>query len=493
MKNVTVVSNRLPVVVSRRIDGGWQLNPGSGGLVKAMSPFLQQSGGSWVGWPGICAEDCDGGLPENLLQEAGAGYRLVPVQLRRDDVDGYYTGFANSVLWPLFHGLADRCHFEPEYWHAYQRVNGLFAQTLEEQVASNSEVMWIHDYHLIPLAENLRRRHNNLRLGFFLHIPFPTLQDYLKLPWRAELLRALLAYDLVGFQTERDCRHFIHCVDRLMPEVRVSSAGRLTSLRAGEHRTWAGVFPIGIDFDAFDRRARSSAVARRLGQLREAVGPRQVLLGVDRLDYTKGLLERLHAYGRLLELHPELHERVQLFQVVVPSRENVPEYRALKQALDRTVGEISGRFATVNWEPIHYMYASVSPEALAALYRLGSVALVTSICDGMNLVSKEYCASRIDCDGALVLSEMAGSATQLADGAQLVNPFDVDGTAEAMLRAINMDVTERRERMQRLRTHVREHDVYQWGESFMDALRWPLSAHPPQSSEYIPTIQMVSG
>lgn len=492
-EKLTIVSNRLPIVMQfDEQHHDWSGKAGSGGLVSAMNPILQQRGGTWVGWPGMVSEKASGyeARLREVIADIGqqAGYELEPVMLSADRVDGYYGGFANSVLWPLFHGFPNRCDFEPRFWESYREVNDKFAQTLVDATEAGQPI-WVHDYHLICVAETLREMTSPGHIGYFLHIPFPALENFVKLPWRAELMRALLAYDLLGFQSGRDERNFLECVERLMPEATISRNGPIARVRVNNDSVTVGVFPISIDFDDFDGRARSAEVDQRIQRMREEVGPYKMLLGIDRLDYTKGLVERFHAFEELLSRHPELIEEIIFFQLVVPSRESVPEYQALKREIDRIVGRINGRFSTSKWQPIHYLYNTVDADELSALYRHAAVGVVTPLCDGMNLVSKEYCASQVDQCGVLVLSEFAGAADEFHQDALLVNPYDTVGTAEALYRAVSMDAEERSARMGRLRQRIQEHDVYWWANQFVDSLHEPSTLVEASESEYLPTIE----
>lgn len=488
-KNLTIVSNRLPIVLNRGPEGdGWDIQPGSGGLVTAMNPILERSGGHWIGWPGAASEELgDDRLP---LDDLDLGYTLHTVPLTKDEVDLYYRGFANSIVWPLFHNFPERCSFDSDFWHTYLRVNEKFAEVLDG-VLGDDQPVWVHDYHLMHLAEKLRETNQTGQIGFFLHIPFPSLENFVKLPWRAEVLRALLSYDLLGFQSTRDRRHFIDCVTRLMPDATCNGDESLARVQINGREVRVGAFPIGLDFDEWSGRAASEEVEQRARLLRREFGPYQLILGIDRLDYTKGLIEKFHALERALEKHPELIESIMLFQLVVPSRENVPEYAALKREVDRLVGRINGRFSTTSWQPIRYLYNTVDAVELAALYRLADVALVTPLCDGMNLVCKEYVSCQVEESGALILGEMAGAAAQLKDGAIFVNPHDIDGTADAIHTAVNMPEEERRERMRLMRNIVDDSNVYRWAESYLDALHSPGSLQAASEPEYLPHIDTV--
>ena len=464
---LTVVSNRLPIVMHREA-GGWNIEPGSGGLVQAMTPILDDHGGCWVGWPGVTADDGDDWREGLAEVERRSTYDFEPVVLTRDEYRGYYRGFANSVIWPLFHGFADRCEFDPEFYAAYGQVNEKFARVLAAR--SGDGLLWAHDYHLIELGRHLRDLDYGGRLAFFLHIPFPSVENFTKLPWRDQVLDDLLHYDQIGFQTQRDLENFERCVDAIGAAGVVNAEANVRQFNCRGRRVEAGAFPIGIDVDGFVGRAASQAVGERITQLGDELGPYQVLLGVDRLDYSKGLLHRLRAYEKALEQNPELRQKVVFLQLVVPSRESVPEYRRLKQEFDETVGRINGRFSTPGWQPIHYLYDSVRPPELSALYRLASVALVTPLRDGMNLVSKEYCVSQINGDGVLVLSEFAGSRSQLQEGAVLVNPYDVEATARAISEAVSMDDAERCRRMESMQRVIERTDVFWWANAFVERI-----------------------
>ena len=463
---LVVVSNRLPFVLSRTADGGLVSRPGSGGLVTALLPVLRDRGGVWIGWPGIAAHEAD--VDAALAAVTGkAGYQLAPVALGADEVAGFYHGFSNEVLWPLFHDLQSLCNFDPAYWRSYCEVNRKYAQVVLAHARAD-DFVWVHDYQLLLLGSELRRGGLAAPLGFFLHIPFPPLDIYLKLPWRFTLLRALLDFDLIGFQTLRDQRNFLHCVRTLLPAARIMQRGRLVRMDGREVRI--GSFPIGIDAGAFQRQASSPAVVAAAEALRAELPHRELILGVDRLDYTKGIPQRLEAFRTALRKFPDLQKRVTLIQVVVPSRDDIPQYRDLKTRIEQLVGEIDGEFTRPGgWVPIHYVYRALDRLDLVAYYRAAHIALVTPLKDGMNLVAKEFCACSVDGDGVLILSEFAGAAAQLQQGALLVNPNDLEGTADAVHSACTMPRTERRRRMTALRRSVRRQDVFGWVNGFLEA------------------------
>lgn len=470
LQRLIVVSNRLPVAAVRAKGGAWSLLPGSGGLVTALAPVLEARGGLWVGWPGLIGDKNHevGPLLESFAQRQG--YGLVPVSLTKAEHELFYLGFANEVLWPLFHDLQSRCTFVPEYWQAFLDVNRKFA-VASSAAMQPGDMVWIHDYLLLGVGRFARELVPDARLGFFLHIPFPPPDIFSKLPWRTEVLRALLAYDLVGFQTVRDRRNFVACLRALLPEAVVRGRGNARYVLLQGQQTRAAAFPIGIDAESFSDLARRPDVAARAQKLQAEMGVEHLLLGVDRLDYTKGIPFKLEAVRRLLRARPDLHRRLALVQILVPSRSEIPEYLNQKAEVERLVGEINGELGQPGWTPIHYFCRSVDREELVAYYRAASVCLATPLKDGMNLVAKEYCACQTERRGVLVLSEFAGAAVQLADGALLVNPYDILGVAAAIARACEMPIEERKRRMVRLQRNIHAEDVHNWVDDFLGHAR----------------------
>ena len=483
--NLVVVSNRLPFALTRE-DGAWRVEPGSGGLVTALRPVLEGRGGRWIGWSGAVAED----LPDAraALRASGErfGYELVPVPLTASERDRFYHGFSKEVIWPLFHDLLSMCRFDPEYWRAYEAVNRRFAAEAAKD-ARPGDFFWVHDYHLLAMAGELRRLGVSSRIAFFLHIPFPPLDVFLKLPWRFPVLQSLLSYDLVGFQTIRDRRNFLQCVRLLLPGARFSGKGAVMSVRWEDRDVRVGTFPISIDARALERRARQPEVVAKAASLRADETGRRIVLGVDRLDYTKGIAQKLEAFRRLLETSPELRGNVTLVQIAVPSREEIRGYREHRTAIERLVGEINGTFTRSGWVPVHYLHRPLEGPRLSAYYLAADVALVTPLKDGMNLVAKEYCATRVSKDGVLVLSEFAGAAAELQRAALLVNPYDVEGVADALRRALDMPRAEQRARMGRLRRTIRERDIYHWLDAFLRAAISRDLAEFPRVADYLPT------
>jgi trehalose 6-phosphate synthase len=464
-QRLVVVSNRLPVVLSKDSNGQWESKPGSGGLVTALAPVLRSRGGVWIGWPGTVQEDDVDLQPLLAAATEDAGYTFVPVALTAEEREKFYLGFSNEVIWPLFHDLQSFCHFDPGYWACYEDVNRAFANVIAEQT-NESDYVWIHDYHLMNVAEELRQRQVPRQTGFFLHIPFPPPDIFLKLPWRDRVLQGILSHDIVGFQAERDLRNFVLCVQALLKNATVEHNGERVLIRHDEKTIQLGFFPIGIDFDEFAQHAESKEVSETAWSLREALPNRQLVLGLDRLDYTKGIPERLKAFRTALARHKDLHGKITFVQVVIPSRTDIDEYAELKSEIEGLVGQINGQFTTPGWVPIHYLFRSLDRTDLLAYYRSAEIALITPLKDGMNLVAKEYCASSIE-TGVLILSEFAGAAPQMETGALLVNPYDIEGTADAIYQAWAMPEAERRTRLSALRKVVREQDIYWWVNTFL--------------------------
>ncbi len=465
MNRLILVSNRLPFALERAGTDEWIVTLSAGGLVSALAPVLRGRGGTWIGWPGVA-----GDIPNAPFAEAtrDAGYEVVPVALSEAERDEFYYGYSNEVIWPLFHDLQNFCHFEPTFWETYKAVNERYAEAIARH-CQPGDFIWVHDYHLMYVAQALRERDVHAALTFFLHIPFPPFDIFAKLPQQQRLLRALLQFDLLGFQTRRDLRNFLQCVRRVLPDAEVLPSSGLRRIRSSRRTIRAGSFPIGIDFESFEKGAASEEVARRARELRAAFPGCQLMLGVDRLDYSKGIPERLRAFRVALERHQELRGRVVLIQAVVPSRVEIPRYHEFKGRIDRLVGDTNGRFSTDTWLPVHYRFRSLDRDDLLAHYRACEIALVTPLKDGMNLVAKEYCACCVQKnDGVLILSQFAGAAEQLKP-AVLVNPYDVEQVADAIFKVFRMSDAERRARMKRMRRIVHHEDVFWWVDSFLKA------------------------
>jgi trehalose 6-phosphate synthase/phosphatase len=475
MSRLLLVSNRLPVTVKLE-QGRVQVARSAGGLATGLSGPHEQSGGLWVGWPGDVSRMSESQV--STLDGQLSQLRCVPLHLSQAEVNRFYEGFSNRVLWPLFHYMLDRIPLHSRDWEAYRRVNVRFADKVAEHYREGDTV-WVHDYQLMLVPQLLRERLPRARIGFFLHIPFPSSEVFRTLPWREEVLRGVMGADLVGFHTTGYARHFATSLLRLLG---LESEGE-TVVHDGRRVRISG-FPMGIDAKAFDALAQGDGVAQELAALRGRDPDTRLVVGVDRLDYTKGLPRRLLAFERLLEREPALRGKVRLIQVAVPSRTGVEDYAEYRRQVDELVGRINGAYGTVSYTPIHYLYRSIPESTLVALYRAASVMFVTPLRDGMNLVAKEFVASRPDGDGVLVLSELAGAAGELADALH-VNPYDVEGMSRALRDALAMPEPERRARMGRMRSRVLEHDVHRWVDSFLGPLRAPPAEQlraPPEAT-----------
>jgi trehalose 6-phosphate synthase/phosphatase len=447
------------VTVSLR-KGKPQVERSVGGLATGLRAPHERSGGLWIGWSGLTHALPD--EPARLLRERLAELRLVPVPMNAAEVGTFYEEVANGVLWPIFHDRLDQLPLFAQGWDVYEQMNARFADVVAEHYRPGDRI-WVHDYQLLRLPALLRERLPNARIGFFLHIPFPNPEIYFALPHRRWLVEGMLGADLIGFHTRRHRGHFTAVMRRLFG---VEMADESVLYR--ERRVRLGIFPMGIDAQSFHQRACAPEVGVEVAKLRGS-GDVRLLVGIDRLDYSKGLPRRLIAMERLLTKYPQWRERVRLVQVAVPSREGVEAYKRIRRQVDGLVGRINGTFGTPSWAPINYVYRSIDDTLLLALYRAADVALVTPLRDGMNLVAKEFVASRSDDDGVLVLSEFAGAADELTSALQ-VNPYDVDGMADVIHQALMMPSEERARRMRELRARVMTYDVDRWVESFLEAL-----------------------
>lgn len=487
---IIIVSNRLPVVIKKNEQGRVTVEKGAGGLVTAMAPVLTNRNGTWVGWPGYADESGITPAVMEALESSAAGYRIRPVLLNESEYKLYYEGFSNSILWPLFHGFSDKCVFLPEYWEGYCRVNEKFASAVCRRLKA-SDFIWVHDYQLLLTGSDIRKQSRQNRIGFFLHIPFPSVEIFSRCPWRFELLRAMLAYDVVGFHTIQHKRNFIGCIKKLIQDALIDAKAAfdetISELTIGDRTVRIGVFPISIDFNEFSQNAWDHTVTRRSGEIRSNAPGAKILLGIDRLDYTKGLPEKLNAFKRFLTRYPQYHKQVYFIQVVVPSRHTIPAYADLKLEIEQLVGEINGQFSTNDWIPVHYMFRSLDRNELISLYRACEIGFVTPLKDGMNLIAKEYCACNIDEKGVLILSEFAGAAQQFQKNAILVNPHNTDGTCEAIFRAISMPWEEKRRRMQHLRENVKTKDIMWWLNTFLAAAIQKDLSDFPRADEYFPS------
>ena len=463
-----VVANRLPIDLERDENGveTWRASPG--GLVSALEPFLRARRGAWVGWPGV---------PDVKVEPFDDGdLRLHPVTLSETDIAEYYEGFSNSTLWPLYHDVVEPPVFQRRWWDSYVAVNRRFAEATAE-VAAEGGTVWVQDYQLQLVPAMLRELRPDLRIGFFMHIPFPPVELFMQLPWRAEIIRGLLGADLIGFHRPGGAQNFLWLSRKLTGlESSRAAVGVRTHhgvVQVDDRTVRVGSFPISIDSAEFDRVAKTKAVRRRAAEIRAELGtPKKIILGVDRLDYTKGIDVRLNALHEMLEEGRIDPQDVVMVQIATPSRERVDHYRRMRRGIEGLVGRLNGEFGQISRPAVHYLHASVGRDELVAFYSAADVMFVTPMRDGMNLVAKEYVASRHDLGGTLVLSEFAGAAAELTS-AFLVNPHDLDGVKNALHAALTVDPEEGRRRMRLMRRQVLSHDVDRWARSFLAALGAP--------------------
>jgi len=467
LSDFLVVANRLPVDRVVGPDGTPQWRRSPGGLVSALEPVMRTQRGAWIGWPGDTSE-----VPEPFVED---GMSLVPVPIDEREYREFYEGFSNATLWPLYHDVVAKPEFHREWWDAYVDVNQRFAGVCAEHAAEGATV-WVHDYQLQLVPAILRDLRPDLRIGFFLHIPFPPAELFSQLPWRRQILEGLLGADIVGFQLPGAAQNFVRLVRQ-----RVGHKTHRDTVYLDDGRVvTAKAYPISIDAVCYQELAESAAVQERAEQIRADLGePRTIFLGVDRLDYTKGIYARLRAYGELLASGELSVDDVVFVQVATPSREQVDQYRILRDDIDRLVGRLNGDLGRIGRPAISYMHASYPREEMAALFRAADVMVVTPLRDGMNLVAKEYVACRYDETGALLLSEFAGAAEEMRQ-AYLVNPYDINGMKAQMLAACSEDPKELARRMRALRKTVAEHDVSHWAETFLGDLESARVAHRKQ-------------
>lgn len=464
-----VVANRLPVDQERLPDGtvNWKRSPG--GLVTALEPLLRKRRGAWIGWPGVVDDDVaqqDAPIAQDDLQ-------LYPVRLSAADVAQYYEGFSNATLWPLYHDVIVKPAYHREWWERYVDVNRRFAEAASRAAAQGGTV-WVQDYQLQLVPKMLRELRPDLTIGFFLHIPFPPVELFMQLPWRTEIIEGLLGADLVGFHLAGGAQNFLILSRRLVgvetSRGAVGVRSRFGEVQLDDRKVRVGAFPISIDSSELDRAGRDRNIRRRAREIRAELGnPRKILLGVDRLDYTKGIDVRLKAFNELLDEGRAKRDDTVLVQLATPSRERVESYQILRNDIERQVGHINGEYAEVGHPVVHYLHRPVPRDELVAYFVASDVMLVTPLRDGMNLVAKEYVACRGDLGGALVLSEFTGAAAELRQAYQ-VNPHDLEGVKDAIEAALTQSDEEGRRRMRALRRQVLAHDVDRWARAFLDAL-----------------------
>jgi len=486
-KRIVVVSNRLPVTL-KRVGEHWQTRKTAGGLATAMKPVLQQSNGLWIGWSGEASETSDE-RRRSIIDGWSRQYGYFGVDLDSETAHGFYEGIANQALWPLFHHFPSQVRFEPADWTAYIKANEVFRDEILKHLRPN-DLVWIHDYHFLLLPEMLREAAPEISIGFFLHVPFPSSSVFRILPKREQILRGMLGADYLAFHTHRYLQHFRTSIMRLL-----GLNSQMDRVEVDRRTVRLDALPIGIAPDEFnDLLVKNEETKSQLVELKRRFSYRKIILGVDRLDYTKGIPERLRAYARFLRNSPEWHGKVVLIQVAVPSREQVPKYGRLRKEVDELIGQINGDWSTPDWSPITYVRRSLPQSELAALYAAADVALVTPLRDGLNLVAKEYVACKSSGDGVLILSEFAGAAAEMGE-ALLVNPYDEEGLSNAIGRALSLSDSERRDRMMALYRRVHKNNVFAWGNRFIENLSQAVDARSEQSRDEpvsLPTDRLVA-
>lgn len=458
MSKTIIVSNRLPVKITKENEE-YEFKLSEGGLATGLGSIYQEGNNIWIGWCGMeVAEEDQSLITEKLHQK-----NLSPVFLSEEEIHFYYEGFSNETLWPIFHYMSTYAQYEQQYWDYYQQVNEKFKDAVLA-LAEPGDIIWIHDYQLLLLPNLLRNELPDSSIGFFQHIPFPSFELFRLIPWRAELLNGMLGSDLIGFHTYDDVRHFTSSATRILPIQTTANV-----IHKEDRNITIDAFPMGIDNDKFNSLTKDPKVIQSKEEFNDIVGENKIILSIDRLDYSKGILQRLMAFDKVLADNPKYIDKISLHMIVVPSRDTIPQYRDLRDDIDKLVGNINSRYRTPGWHPVHYFYRSFPIEHLSALYSRANICLVTPMRDGMNLVSKEFIASKTDETGVLILSEMAGASKELID-ALIVNPNNLGEMYRAIIEALEMSEEEQKTRMRSLREIVKKFDINHWVKIFMDQL-----------------------
>lgn len=461
MNKIIFVSNRLPVTVIRK-NKGLRVEPSSGGLITAMSSFEKMDQKMWIGWPGIVSKrnrDEDDEI-KNLIKK----YDYKPVFLNKSNIDDYYHGFCNETIWPLFHYFVQYTVYEKKFWDAYKRVNKLFCNEILKY-ANKDDFIWIHDYHLMLLPNMIREALPEAKIGFFLHIPFPSSEIFRVMPWCKEVIEGLLGSDLIGFHTFDYVRHFAESARRIL-----GLEHNLGLITIGSRAVRIDTFPMGIDYNKFNESSSSEIVQKKKKTLIKDIGRGyKIILSIDRLDYTKGIPQRLEAYDRFLDRNPKYKQKVLFIVVVVPSRTEVEHYKKLKEQVENLVGKINGKHGTIGWTPISYFYRSFDFIDLVSLYSISDVLFITPLRDGMNLIAKEYVATKQDGRGVLILGEMAGTAKELGE-AIIINPNDLERTSQSLKYALEMPEKDKISRIKSMQRRLKRYDIKKWSNDFMDRL-----------------------
>ena len=459
MSKTIIVSNRLPIRIEKE-DGQKVYKTSEGGLATGLGSIYKEGKNIWIGWPGISLEHEE----EQEVEKELINRNMRPVFLTEDDVEDFYLGFSNQTLWPAFHYFIHHMRFVDEEWEAYYNANRKFADAVSKWLEPD-DIIWVHDYQLMLVPEMIRKQFPNVTIGFFQHIPFPSYEVFRMIPWRKKLLNGVLGADYIGFHTYDDMRHFLSSCHRL-----AGYSYERNQILVKNRLVEADSLPMGIDYGKYLESATSQLAKAKEISYRDSLGSQELILSMDRLDYSKGIPGRLQAFDKFLEKYPEYQGRVSLFLIVVPSRDQVASYKALKEKVEFLVGHVNGKYGTINYVPVHFYYRSFPLDDLSAFYRMCKIAMITPKRDGMNLVCKEFIASRENEDGVLILSEMAGASKELSD-AILVNPNDQNEMVEAIKKALEMPLNEQKRRMKIMQKTVKKYTIFQWVDLFMNNLK----------------------
>ena len=487
MGKLIIVSALLPVFIEKK-GKEYLAKVSPGGLITALKQSYEKRKALWIGWHG---SDFYSEKIKEIVQKAGKseGFNLFPVPLKKEERENFFNGFSNKIIWPLFHGFPQFCEFENEYFQAYRSVNQKFAKEILK-VVRKDDFIWIHDYHFFLLPKYLKQKNKNLNIGFFLHIPFPSPELFFRIPWRIELLEAFLNYDTIGFHTNIDRKNFLDCIDELIPEIDIKREEPVCTIDFKGRKIKVGIFPISIEFEKYNSTAKK--VDKKIKELKDVFKDKKLIFCADRIDYTKGLIEKVKIYKRFLEKYPQFKNKVVFVEAVSKNIKKAKEYDELKKEFEHKISEINGVFGDKDYQPFIYLQKRLDFEDLISYYRYADVCLITPIRDGLNIVSKEYIASNIDKKGVLILSEFAGASTELFKHSFLINPYDTEKNADILYQALNLNKKERKNKMENLRRHVKKYDITWWVDTFLKVATGKGIEIYPKLEEDIPLHELIN-